>query len=100
MPIKVDNVEIHMGPNDIGAPDDLKSAIISFISGTKKRLDIAVQELDSDEIAREIVKARLRGVSPDQNGSPVAQHPILSALTSIPERPKGRLMVCLLCMHI
>lgn len=63
MPIKVDNVEIHMGPKHIGAPDDLESAIIGFINGAKKRLDIAVQELDSDKIAREIVKARQRGVT-------------------------------------
>jgi hypothetical protein len=36
------------------------------------------------------------GVSPDQNGPPIAQHPIPSALTSIPERPKARFMICLL----
>ena len=63
MPIKVDNVEIHMGPKHIGAPDDLEDAIVGFINGAKKRLDIAVQELDSDKIAREIVKARQRGVT-------------------------------------
>jgi phosphatidylserine/phosphatidylglycerophosphate/cardiolipin synthase-like enzyme len=63
MPLKIDNVEIHMGPKHIGAPDDLEIAIIEFIRGANKKLDIAVQEIDSDTIAREIVNARLRGVS-------------------------------------
>ncbi|MEE9289261.1 MAG: phospholipase D-like domain-containing protein [Bacteroidota bacterium] len=63
MPKKVGNVEIHMGPQQVGAPDDLEGAIVGFIKGAKKRLDIAVQELDSVKIAREIVEARMRGVS-------------------------------------
>ena len=62
MPKKVGNVEIHMGPTQIGAPDDLESAIVGFVNGAKKRLDIAVQELNSDPIARAIVNARMGGV--------------------------------------
>ena len=64
MSIVVGNIELHMGPSSIGAPDDLGPVIVGFIDGAKKTLDIAVQELDSLDIARAIVRAKLdRGVS-------------------------------------
>jgi phosphatidylserine/phosphatidylglycerophosphate/cardiolipin synthase-like enzyme len=58
MAIKVGDIELHVGPQEVGGPDDLKAAIINFIKGAKKRLDIAVQELDSREIAEAIIEAR------------------------------------------
>ena len=62
MPKVIGNVELHMGPREVGGPDDLKRAIVDFVDGAKKRLLIAVQELDSEDIARAIVRARQRKV--------------------------------------
>ncbi|MCH7534211.1 MAG: phospholipase [Bacteroidetes bacterium] len=56
------NIELFMGPKEVGAPDDLKQTIIEFIDGTQKYLDIAVQELDNREIAEAIIRARQRKV--------------------------------------
>jgi phosphatidylserine/phosphatidylglycerophosphate/cardiolipin synthase-like enzyme len=63
MPEKIGNIEVYMGPKEVGGPDDLRKTIVNFIDGAKKRLDIAVQELDSWEIADAILRARKRGVS-------------------------------------
>ena len=63
MPQRVGNIELYMGPSQIGAPDDLETPIVNFINNSKKKIDISVQELDSDPIARAIVNARIRGVS-------------------------------------
>lgn len=62
MPASHGNIEIYMGPESTGGPDDLKQVIIDFINGAKKKLEIAVQELDNADIAHAIVDARLRGV--------------------------------------
>ncbi len=62
MPQTIGNVELYMGPRQVGGPDDLRQAIVGFIDGAKKRLDIAVQELDSRDIAHAIVRARQRKV--------------------------------------
>jgi len=62
MPEKAGNIELYMGPTELGAPDDLKKSIIDFIDGAMKRLDIVVQELDSVEIAKAIIKAKQRKV--------------------------------------
>ena len=56
------NIELFMGPKEVGAPDDLKQTVIDFIDGTQKYLDIAIQELDSMEIAKAIIRARQRKV--------------------------------------
>jgi len=53
---------MYMGPNQVGGPDDLQTAIIDFIDGASKTLDIAVQELDNWDIARAIVRAKQRKV--------------------------------------
>jgi phosphatidylserine/phosphatidylglycerophosphate/cardiolipin synthase-like enzyme len=69
MPLKIGNVELHMGPHPIPAPprgksrDDLQKAIVNFIDGAQKRLDIAVQELDDWEIGKAILRARERKVT-------------------------------------
>jgi phosphatidylserine/phosphatidylglycerophosphate/cardiolipin synthase-like enzyme len=61
MAMIVGNVELHCGPHDVGAPDDLEQVIIDFIDGAERRLDIAVQELESLPIAHAIIRARRRG---------------------------------------
>ena len=58
----VGKVEFHAGPHDVGAPDDLERLIVEFIDGAQKRLEIAVQELESLPIAEAIVRARRRRV--------------------------------------
>jgi len=63
MGVKVGKIELYMGPRECGGPDDLKQAIVGFIDGAAKRLEIAVQELDCREIAEAIVRAKQRGVS-------------------------------------
>jgi phosphatidylserine/phosphatidylglycerophosphate/cardiolipin synthase-like enzyme len=44
----------------VGAKDDLEQPIIDFIDGAKKRLEIAVQELEYVNIAKAIIRARKR----------------------------------------
>jgi len=56
------NIEIYMGPQQLGAPDNLEAVIIKFIDGTKKTLDVAVQELDSKAITEALIRARQRRV--------------------------------------
>jgi len=55
-------IEAYLGPAELGGPDDLESAIVEFIGGARRSLDIAVQELDSEPIAQAILDARWRGV--------------------------------------
>ena len=63
MPMKIGNVELYMGPKEVGGKDDLCETIVKFIDGTKKKLDIAVQELDCQRIADAIIRARKRKVT-------------------------------------
>jgi phosphatidylserine/phosphatidylglycerophosphate/cardiolipin synthase-like enzyme len=67
MPIKVGDIELHLGPKEQGSDDSLIDPIIAFIKRAKKRqnLMIAVQEIDNRQIAEAIVNARLRGVNVD-----------------------------------
>jgi phosphatidylserine/phosphatidylglycerophosphate/cardiolipin synthase-like enzyme len=58
MPQKVGNVEFYVGPHDVGAHDDLEKTIVDFIDGAEERLEIAVQELENEPIARAIIRAR------------------------------------------
>ena len=58
MPQKVGKVEFYAGPHDVGAPDNLEDVIVDFIDGAQKRLEIAVQELESEPIANAIIRAR------------------------------------------
>jgi phosphatidylserine/phosphatidylglycerophosphate/cardiolipin synthase-like enzyme len=62
MPRILGNIELYMGPQQLGAPDDLLAAIVGFIDGAQKRLYIAVQELDARPIAEAIIRARRRKV--------------------------------------
>ena len=63
MSIKCGDVEFFAGPRDVGAPDDLKGAVIGFIDKAERKLDIAVQELQSKAIAEAIIRARQRRVA-------------------------------------
>lgn len=60
MSIKVGDVEFYAGPHHVGAPDDLEKVVVDFIDGAQKRLEIAVQELESRPIAEAIIRARQR----------------------------------------
>lgn len=60
MAIKLSDIELFMGPQELGAPDDLKKTIIDFIDGAKRSLDIAIQELDNIEIAKAVIEAKKR----------------------------------------
>jgi phosphatidylserine/phosphatidylglycerophosphate/cardiolipin synthase-like enzyme len=62
MPEKIGNIELYMGPSQLGGKDDLLSTIVKFIDDAKKRLFIAVQELDSKPIAEAIIRAKQRKV--------------------------------------
>jgi phosphatidylserine/phosphatidylglycerophosphate/cardiolipin synthase-like enzyme len=56
-------VEAYVGPQELGAADNLEQVIVDFLGGARTSLDIAVQELDSEPIAQAILDARWRGVS-------------------------------------
>lgn len=62
MGVKVGGVEFYAGPHTVGAPDNLEQVTVEFICGAKKRLEIAVQELESKPIAQAIIDARRRKV--------------------------------------
>ena len=52
-------IECFAGPLEKGAPDDLEAVIVAFIDGARKELQVAVQELDNEQIARALVRAKL-----------------------------------------
>jgi phosphatidylserine/phosphatidylglycerophosphate/cardiolipin synthase-like enzyme len=56
-------IDVYLGPAELGAPDDLEQAIVDFIDGARSSLDIAVQEIDSLQIAEAIINARWRGIT-------------------------------------
>ncbi|MEO7841164.1 MAG: phospholipase D-like domain-containing protein [Anaerolineales bacterium] len=58
----VGNIELYMGPQELGGQDNLRDVIINFIDGAQTSLYIAVQELDSKPIADAIIRARQRRV--------------------------------------
>jgi phosphatidylserine/phosphatidylglycerophosphate/cardiolipin synthase-like enzyme len=62
MPIDLGSLKLYMGPQQLGAPDDLAAVIIGFIDRAREQLYIAVQELESRPIAEAILRAEGRGV--------------------------------------
>lgn len=58
MPFLSKNLDFYMGPEAVGAPDDLEAVIIDFMLGAKKSLKIAVQELDHIPIAEAIIRVK------------------------------------------
>jgi phosphatidylserine/phosphatidylglycerophosphate/cardiolipin synthase-like enzyme len=65
MAVDLGSLKLFLGPAEIlplGSPaslDDLEAAIVGFIDGALKSLDIAVQEVDSEPIARAIIRAQI-----------------------------------------
>lgn len=57
-----DRIEAYVGPQELGAADDLESVIRDFIASARTSLSIAVQELDSEPIAQAIIDASWRGL--------------------------------------
>jgi phosphatidylserine/phosphatidylglycerophosphate/cardiolipin synthase-like enzyme len=57
-------IECFAGPAEKGAPDDLEQVIVDFVDGAQDELQVAVQEIDNEDIARALVRAKLeRGVA-------------------------------------
>lgn len=63
MATTIGNISFLMGPHTLGAADNLEDAIIDFINGAEKRLEIAVQELDNWRIADALVAAKKRKIT-------------------------------------
>jgi hypothetical protein len=80
-----DKIDVYLGPVELGAADNLEQAIVDFIAGARKSLDIAVQEVDSIPIAEAIINARWRGVSINVF---VEQDYIRTKLEKVPEPPQ------------
>ncbi len=59
---KIGNIELYMGPYQLNSQDNLLETIVKFIDGAKKQLFIAIQELDSEVIAKAIIRAKQRKV--------------------------------------
>lgn len=62
MPVNLGNIEFYVGPHQAGAQDDLEAVIVNFLDQAQSTLDIAVQELDDDNIAQAVLRAAERGV--------------------------------------
>jgi phosphatidylserine/phosphatidylglycerophosphate/cardiolipin synthase-like enzyme len=62
MPFLSRAVELYLGPTAVGAPDDLEAAVVGFVAEARETLAVAVQEIDSREIAAAIIAAKRRGV--------------------------------------
>ena len=52
MSVDIGSLQLFMGPSAVGAPDDLEATIIAFIDRAREELLVAVQELESEPIAR------------------------------------------------
>lgn len=83
MPITRGGITAYFGPTEQGGPDSLLQPIIDFIDKAKRRqkLYIAVQEIDNEDIARAIVRARQRGATVDV----VLEHSYLLAKRAQPD---------------
>jgi hypothetical protein len=62
MAVLLGDVEFYTGPPVLGAPDDVHAVIVDFLAAATASLRIAVQEIDSEPIARAILDAKARGV--------------------------------------
>ncbi len=62
MPVTVGAITLYMGPDTVGAPDNLEAPIIDFIAAAQEELLVSVQELDHRPIAEALIAARRRGV--------------------------------------
>lgn len=80
-----DKIDVYLGPTELEAADNLEEAVVDFIGGARKSLDIAVQEIDSIPIAEAIINARWRGVSVNVF---VEQDHIRTKLEKLPKPPE------------
>jgi hypothetical protein len=80
-----DKIDVYLGPTELGAADNLEQAVVDFIGGARKSLDIAVQEIDSIPIAEALINARWRGVSINVF---VEQDYIRTKLEKVPKPPE------------
>jgi phosphatidylserine/phosphatidylglycerophosphate/cardiolipin synthase-like enzyme len=55
------SIQLMMGPAPLGGAD-LRSTICDFIDAAKKKLEVAVQELEDEQIAKALIAAKQRGV--------------------------------------
>lgn len=55
-------IEAYVGPQELGAADDLERVIVDFIAAARSTLSVAVQELDNETIAQALLDASWRGV--------------------------------------
>ncbi len=62
MSADIGNIEVYMGPPEVGGPDDLEATIVGFIGGARDELAVAVQELESESVTRALIDARRQGV--------------------------------------
>ncbi len=62
MALDVGSLELYMGPTELGASDNLEETIIQFLNDAKEELYLAIQELESEPIARAVIAARQRGL--------------------------------------
>ena len=62
------NIQVFFGPQARGAADDLEQVIVEFIDGAQESLEVAVQELENENIAAALERAsrRLRTSRPDR----------------------------------
>ena len=70
-------IEAYVGPPGLGTADDLEAVIVDFIVCACSKSSIAVQELDSEAIARAILASSWRGVHVESswNGTTPANEP-------------------------
>ncbi|MEM7544539.1 MAG: phospholipase D-like domain-containing protein [Pseudomonadota bacterium] len=61
MPVSIgEEIHFHLGPHSADpALDNLEDAIVDFIDGAQKRLDVAVQELENRRIAEALIRAEI-----------------------------------------
>lgn len=57
---RIGDLTFHMGPAEVGAPDDLEPAVIEFLDAAERSLDVAVQELESWPVAEALIRAKQR----------------------------------------
>lgn len=69
MPMDIGSLSVFMGPSQLAvgpgqqaAPDNLEAAIVDFIGRARETLEVAVQELESEPIARALIEAVARDV--------------------------------------
>lgn len=63
MPASIGNVTLHMGPTQVGGPDNLENPIVQFVEAARDDLLVAVQELEAQPIAAALTRAQARGVA-------------------------------------